>query len=178
MKIDDAFLDVLINPKNEKERGDLSGDLTEQLEREFVASTRKMIEKDLKVIQLNAQQYSDVYWAVCESVKEDAVESELIKIGTRVRIKNGTLCADWYKNRFVSAGPNTKKKVFSTHIKKGKGYRYAMHHFSREPEWCKQAVSHVEAKYALHRQRAAVLSSIKRSLNEYEKLLNEAYSDD
>lgn len=47
-----------------------------------------------------------------------------------------------------------------------------MANFAKEPEWAKQVIQEVEDQYALHRQRAAVLSDIKRSLAEYEKLLD------
>lgn len=158
------------------ERSDFGIEAVEREEREFVAKVRDPISHLLQVIALSARQSGDIYWVTNKMTREEGLPEEQCRVGTRVRLVNGNLVAEWYRNRFITDPAASKKTVLSTHLKKGKGFKYSMANFAKEPEWAKQVIQEVEDQYALHRQRAAVLSDIKRSLNEYEKLLEKTYS--
>ncbi|MCV5959036.1 hypothetical protein OFO30_26995, partial [Escherichia coli] len=100
------------------------------------------------------------------------------RVGTRVRILGVSLVAEWYRNRFVEQVPGQKKRVLSTHIKKGRGHAYSMSHFKKEPVWAQELIQQVETRYAVLRQRATALAKIRRALNEYERQLNKTHSDE
>ncbi|WP_353615153.1 conjugative transfer protein MobI(A/C), partial [Shigella sp. FC1967] len=60
--------------------------------------------------------------------------------------------------RFVEQVPGQKKRVLSTHIKKGRGHAYSMSHFKKEPAWAQELIQQVETRYAVLRQRATALA--------------------
>ncbi len=116
----------------------------------------------------------DYYWEGNESAREEGVAEELSFVGTRVRILNGSLQMEWFRNR-TRPDQGAGKQVFSTHLKKGKGYRYSDSLFKKEPKWARDAIKEVEDRYELLRRRAAILSSMRKNLRDYEQLLNECF---
>lgn len=126
MAISDDVLEKLNNPSEAEARAEFGIDALEQDDREYVSVLRKLTERQLSVIELTARQQSDYFWATNTIMQNEGSPDEQCRIGTRVRIVNGTFQATWYRNRFVDAGPNaTKKTVLSTHLKKGKGFNTA-----------------------------------------------------
>ena len=95
-------------------------------------------------------------------------------MGTRVRILNGSLQMEWFRNR-TRPDQGAGKQVFSTHLKKGKGYRYSDSLFKKEPKWARDAIKLVEDRYELLRKRAAILSAMRKNLRDYEQLLDECF---
>jgi len=67
-------------------------------------------------------------------------------------------------------------KVFSTYLRKGTAFRYPKHYFRKEPLWAQEVTEVVENRYVLLRQRVSVLSKIRRALAEYERFVNQCYS--
>ncbi|RIJ70381.1 hypothetical protein D1505_24945 [Escherichia coli] len=168
----------LLDPKLEEERSEITEDLLEAEGREFVAEVRSKLNHALAVLAVEAQQEADMYWSAHKSAREEASEDEQGRVGTRVRILGVSLVAEWYRNRFVEQVPGQKKRVLSTHIKKGRGYAYSMSHFKKEPAWAQELIQEVETRYAALRQRATAIAKIRRALNEYERLLNKTHSDE
>ncbi|ATW34791.1 hypothetical protein BJP43_10360 (plasmid) [Candidatus Williamhamiltonella defendens] len=168
----------LLDPKLEEERSEITEDLLEAESRKFVAEVRSKIDHALAVLAVEAQQEADMYWNAHKSAREEASEVEQGRVGTRVRILGVSLVAEWYRNRFVEQVPGQKKRVLSTHIKKGRGHAYSMTHFKKEPAWAKELIQQVERRYATLRQRATALAKIRRALNEYERLLNKTHNDE
>src|SRR5699024_4958824 len=104
----------LLEPGKEDERAQVSIEELERAGREFVATLYARLNNELAAITVEAQQQADIYWAAHRSAREDTKE-ERQRIGTRVRLLNNSLVAEWYKNRFIKpeiAGGN--KRVFST----------------------------------------------------------------
>jgi hypothetical protein len=174
----ERWLDLL-DPKLEEERSEITEDLLEAEGREFVAEVRSKLDHALAVLAVEAQQEADMYWNAHKSAREEASEDEQGRVGTRVaRILGVSLVAEWYRNRFVEQVPGQKKRVLSTHIKKGRGHAYSMSHFKKEPVWAQELIQQVETRYAVLRQRATALAKIRRALNEYERQLNKTHSDE
>ena len=169
----------LLEPSLVDERSEITSDVLSVERERFVTEVRSQIERALAVLAVEAQQEADMYWASHNLAREDASEDEQGRIGTRVRIiGKGSLSAEWYRNRFVSAAPNEKKLVFSTYIKKGKNLKYSMTNFKNEPQWARELIEQVESRYVMFRKRAAAISKVRRALCEYEKLLNRTHSDE
>ncbi|EFB1672062.1 hypothetical protein FJQ34_06965 [Escherichia coli] len=173
----ERWLDLL-DPKLEEKRSEITEDLLEEEGREFVAEIRSKLDHALAVLAVEAQQEADMYWNAHKSAREEASANEQGRVGTRVRILGVSLVAEWYRNRFVEQVPGQKKRVLSTHIKKGRGHAYSMSHFKKEPAWAQELIQQVEGRYAVLRQRASALAKMRRALNEYERLLNKTHSDE
>jgi hypothetical protein len=163
--------------EKEEERSRVPMENLEAEGRAFIAELRARIEKELVVTAVGAQRQADMYWAANKSAREEAGADEQGRAGTRVRIVDSTLVAEWYKNRFIKLQPGGKKKrVFSTYLKKGAALRYPKHYFKEEPQWARAVIELVETRYVLMRQRANVLAKMRRALAEYERLIDKCYS--
>jgi hypothetical protein len=168
------WLDLLEQGK-EGERAQVSIEDLEKAARDFVAILQAQLDKEFTVIAVEAQQQADMYWATHRSAREDTKEKKQ-RIGTRVRLLNNSLVAEWYQNRFVKPEPGgERKRVFSTYLKKGGAFRYPKHYFKKEPQWSQEVIELVENRYVLLRQRANVLAKIRRALAEYERLVDKCY---
>lgn len=165
--------------EKEEERGQLSIEDIKQEAREFIDDLRRRLDKELVVLAVEAQQQADMYWAANKSAREEAGPDEQGRVGTRVRLLHNSLVAEWYRNRFVkpelSGVSGGKMKVFSTYLRKGTAFRYPKHYFKKEPLWAQEVIELVENRYVLLRQRANVLSKIRRALAEYERLVDKYY---
>ena len=89
-------------------------------------------------------------------------------VGTRIRRNNRTLQLEWFKNRTRSdRGASKPKKLFSTYLKKGKGFRYSDQTFKKESQWAQEKIKITEDAYALLRRSTALLTSVKKILHYY-----------
>lgn len=174
--------DELLDPKHEDERAFLPYEDIEVESRAFVAAIQAMIDRELVVTAVDARKASDAFWDANRSAREEGVASEQGRYGTRVRLINNSLVAEWYLNRFFDNAPGSgaasKKRVFSTHIEKGRGFRYPRNSFGQAKSWEKEIIEVVENRYELLRRRSQVLSKLRRSLREYERLLDKCYKGD
>lgn len=168
----------LLDPKLEEERSEITADQLEAEGRKFVSEVRTQVDHALAVLAVEAQKEADMYWSAHKIAREEASEDEQGRVGTRVRIIGVSLVAEWYRNRFVERVPGQKKRVLSTHIKKGRGHAYSMSHFKKEPAWAQELIQQVESRYAMIRQRAAALAKVRRALNEYERLTKKTHCDE
>lgn len=148
--------------------------MLEKESREFIRTARTLLEHELLVSAVDARKQADYYWEGNVSAREDGVAEELSFVGTRVRILNGSLQMEWFRNR-TRPDQGAGKQVFSTHLKKGKGYRYSDSLFKKEPKWARDAIKLVEDRYELLRKRAAILSAMRKNLRDYERLLDECF---
>lgn len=136
----------------------------------FVTEQLRLIDIELRSIVVEASRESDIYWATTVASRDDYKGWEsFCRIGTRVVFKDGTFSAEWFKNRYVTQdeGP---KKVYSTYLRKGKGFAYPAYSFTREPGWVREQVRITDAKYARLRERAAALTTMRRALRVYASL--------
>lgn len=166
----------LIDPKLEDDRSMVSYEDIEVESRKFAAAVRDLIDNELIVSAVDARKASDAFWESNRSARVDGGPDEQGRFGTRVRIINNSLVAEWYINRFVGNGAeDTRKRVFSTHIEKGDGFRYPKRKFAKATDWEKKIIESVENRYELLRRRSQVLSKLRRALGEYERLLDKCY---
>lgn len=156
------------------ERDEFKESKLEEESREFIRNTRTLLEHELLVNAVDARKQADYYWEANESAREEGVAEDLSFVGTRVRIINGSLQMEWFRNR-TRPDQGAGKQVFSTHLKKGKGFRYSESLFKKEPKWAREAITVVENRYELVRKRTAILSAIRKNLRDYEQLLNECF---
>lgn len=167
-------LTQMLHRDAEDERFVFTEPMLEKESREFLCTARALLEHELLVSAVDARKQADYYWEANESAREDGIAEELSFVGTRVRILNGSLQMEWFRNR-TRPDQGEGKQVFSTHLKKGKGFRYSDALFKKEPEWARKAIAQVENRYELLRRRAAILSAIKKNLRDYERLVNECF---
>lgn len=156
------------------EKGGSTQEIDAQAEaKEFVRLTMSEVEREVALLAVDAQQTATAFWSVATEGRTDTPKDQRSYLGTRVRIINGSLNIEWYRNA-VSIHPGGEvKSVISHRIKKGTDYAYPKTTFSKEPEWIKEVVEIAEKRYARIRERAAILTKIKRSLREYSKLIEE-----
>lgn len=145
----------------------------EQESREFLCTVRSAIEHELLVTAVVGRDVADSWWTLSRHSMTMS-ETEPTYLGTRVRIKNGSLQCEWFRNSVRSEG--SSKQVFSRYLPKGKGFRYPSHRFKKEPAWARELVEIVESDYEIVRKRASILSSITRALREYEALINKTFT--
>jgi len=143
----------------------------EKFARDFVATMRTHVHDEVERLVQTANEHADLYWSILKEARSNPAEHDPCSIGTRVRLKDLTLSAEWYRNRF-SRDSHGATRMYSEYIRKGTGSRYSMTAFKREPLWARQVIEMVENRYANLRQRSEVLGKINRALNEYEKLLD------
>lgn len=137
----------------------------------FVAEQLRLIDIELRSIVVEASRESDIYWATTLTSRDDYKGWEnFCRIGTRVVFRKGTFSAEWFKNRYVSKGEGLPKDVFSTYLRKGKGFSCPASNFKSEPKWVQEQVAITDAKYARLREKAALLTSMRRALRVYERL--------
>lgn len=169
-------LKQMLNRDAENERFVFTESILEAESREFIRTVKTVLEHELLVSAVDARKQADYYWEGNESAREEGLAEDLSFVGTRVRILNGSLQMEWFRNR-VRPDQGAGKQVFSTHLKKGNGYRYSDTYFKKEPKWARDAIKLVEDRYELLRRRTAILSAMKKNLRDYEKLLDRCFPD-
>lgn len=134
----------------------------------FVTNQLSLIDRELQLIAIEAHVACDKFWDFINATRADYEGYESItRIGTRIRVKDRSLIAEWYRNRFAPGEEGAPKKVYSTYIRKGKGYSYPLYAFSNEPKWVRDQVAITEREYARLREKAARLSKIRSAVMEY-----------
>jgi hypothetical protein len=138
-----------------------------------LAQMKALAEEALQRLVVEAQKEADDFWAENQYQRAQGSKEEQGKFGTRVRLINHSLQATWYRNRFI------RKKPYSVHIRKGRQtMRYPESAFAQANAWEKILIKLIEDRYALLRQRSAVLSRLRALLAEYERLLRESFARD
>lgn len=169
-------LQRLIEREFEDERFLFTDKMLEAESRGFVSTLDELVQNEILVVALDARKQADSYWEASLSAREDGDPNNYCYVGTRVRFLRGTLQFEWFKNRTKPGeGEGKPRKVYSTYIPKGSGYRYSRALFKKEPEWAQEEINTVEDRYALLRKRSALLSAIKKNLREYNKVVNKCF---
>lgn len=139
----------------------------------FIESVREMVTRETCVMGVRASRKSDFFWYAQEAAQEDGKPEEQCYMGTRVRLRNGTLSLDWYRNKFstVTAQKGRQKKVFSTHIRKSTKQGHGNELLKGQPAWAVDIIGEVEKEYQRIRKQTEVLGKMKRLLRDYEALL-------
>ena len=129
-----------------------------------------LLDRQLSSLVVEGQWHSNNYWdEVGHLLEEDS--SWLCCVGTRVRLLNGTFAAVWYRNRFVRQGDG-KSRVYSTQIRKGQGLHYSMSSFRGKHDGpFREIIEITERRYRVLRERAALITSQRRSLRSQERLI-------
>jgi len=163
---------ALLQAQDAHLRDDLQAAALDAESQKALQAVHSCFEKESAKIGVLAQKYADVFWSAIKESRKTVGKKEQCMIGTRVRMvgDSSSLAAEWYRNRF-STSKSGQSRIYSEYIRKGKGHRYSMVAFRREPYWARQVIEMVEDRYAVLRQRAEALGKIKRALAEYENLL-------
>ncbi len=140
---------------------------------EFVRVALLEIESEIALLAVDAQQTATAFWTVAKEGRNSVSKDQRSYLGTRVRLISGSLSIEWYRNG-VSLGPDGKvKNLISKRIRKGMSFAYPKGSFDSEPQWIREVVIEAEKRYACIRERAAILSQMKRSLKRYAKLIDQ-----
>ena len=137
----------------------------------YVRTAIAEVEREVALLAAEAQQIASAFWGLAISARKDIPDGKRSYLGTRVRMINGTLSIEWYRNGISFNSDGTVKSVLSKRINKGLGCSYSKSAFAKEPEWIKESVEIAEKRYSKIRERAAMLTKIKRNLRAYEKLI-------
>lgn len=154
----------------EKDRSDLDIDAPTEA-RIYVRTAISEVEREVALLAAEAQQTATAFWSLAISARKDVPDNKRSFLGTRVRMIKGTLSIEWYRNGVSFNADGTVKSVLSKRINKGTSCSYPKSAFSKEPEWIKESVEIAEKRYSKIRERAAILTRIKRNLRAYEKLI-------
>jgi hypothetical protein len=147
----------------------------------FVQSVRHSTLQEIHSLSIQGKCNANLFYQTQLAAREEGGPDEQSYLGTRARVKGGSLCLEWYRNRFriVQTPRGAKKKVFSQYIPKNRADGYTSATFSKEPQWARDVAAEVEGEYQKLRKRGEILGKIKRLLGEYEKLVeNNHYDDD
>jgi len=166
---------ALLQAQDAHLRDELQASALDADSQKALQAVHSCFEEENAKIGVLAQKYADVFWSAVKESRKTVGKKEQCMIGTRVRLtgESSSLTAEWYRNRF-STSKSGQSRIYSEYIKKGTGHRYSMTAFRREPYWARQVIEMVEDRYAVLRQRAEILGKIRRSLSEYERLLESA----
>lgn len=137
----------------------------------YVRTAIAEVEREVALLAAEAQQTATAFWALAISSRKNTPEGQRSYLGTRVRMIKGTLSIEWYRNGVSFNVDGTVKSVLSRRINKGTDFSYPKSAFAREPEWIKETIEIAEKRYSKIRERAAILTKIKRNLRAYEKLI-------
>ncbi|TFI47031.1 hypothetical protein E4O93_14760 [Diaphorobacter sp. DS2] len=141
--------------------------------RGFVQLALQEIEREVALLAAEAQQTSTDFWIAVREGRAELPKDQRTYIGTRVRLVNGSLSIEWYRNAVSINSTGGVKNVISRRIKKGTSYTYPKTAFEKEPQWVREVIDAAEKRYACIRERAAILTQIKRELRKYEKLIED-----
>lgn len=137
----------------------------------YVRTALAEVEREVALLAAEAQQTATAFWSFAIDARKDSPEGKRSYLGTRVRIIKGSLSIEWYRNGVSFNADGTVKSVLSKRINKGTDFSYPKSSFAKEPEWIKESVEIAEKRYSKIRERAAILTKIKRNLRAYEKLI-------
>jgi hypothetical protein len=137
----------------------------------YVRTAMAEVEREVALLAAEAQQVASAFWSLAISARKDVPGDKRSFLGTRVRMIKGTLSIEWYRNGVSFNVDGTVKSVLSKRINKGISCSYPKSAFTKEPEWIKESVEIAENKYSKIRERAAILTKIKRNLRAYDKLI-------
>ncbi|MBB3105470.1 hypothetical protein FHR87_003913 [Azomonas macrocytogenes] len=143
----------------------------------FVRSVQQLIEHELRICALDAMKASDAFWQYNIAMRDEAEDQG--RVGTRTRIKNNSIQCEWYINTFFNdrnAPADAKKRVLSTYLEKGAGFRYPKSRFQKARHWELNVIERVEDRYELVRMRSQALAKLRRALAEYERLVERSYN--
>lgn len=135
----------------------------------FARQASEQIDRQVLVLALQAQLTASAFWSATEAFRSLPEKTERSFLGCRVRVVNGSLSIEWYRNAIFKPPGAQSKRVLSSYIKKGAGTRYPKTSFAKEPEWAKKLVELAEDDFQAIRERAAALTKMRRALREFEK---------
>ncbi|KZL24221.1 conjugative transfer protein MobI(A/C) [Pseudovibrio sp. Ad37] len=126
------------------------------------------LDAELRAILIEGQAEADWFWKTHAAARKEK-DAELATFGTRVRlVQKTTFSAEWFKNRYMKvAGGSTR--VFSTYMSKPKGFKHNMNSFRAALDWELDLIEIIEPRYALLRERAAALTTIRKTVKAIEK---------
>lgn len=136
------------------------------LENTSIELIGKLIDEELNRIVKEANGWANWYWT---NVKVDREENNVYaRFGTRVRCVNGNFQALWYTNTFFKDSSG-KGRTLSTHLSKGKSFKYTKGTFKNALDFEKDLIFKTEEEYAKLRERYDYLSKLRRAYNTYIK---------
>lgn len=162
--------------KEQNEINTLTTQDAEEINKICLDMMKKIAEIEFKVLTFQALKEANLFWQTNQSAMDDG--DDMCFFGTRVRVQNNSLSAEWYNNYFHKPGGNSPlaenktASVFSKYIKKGNKDGYSLSQFNNAPDWAKEVISIVENNYVQIRERSALLSKFRRWIKDYEKKIS------
>ncbi len=127
------------------------------------------VEARLEELTERAALLADEYWAHNTHAQQTRPISEWGKHGVRARRRKHSISIDWSRVHFY--GPKGNRKPRSVYIPRGpRSYRYNMGAFRDAPDWERELIEQLEAKFALIRQEVAALKELLKVYGTYQRV--------
>ena len=116
----------------------------------------------LREIESNAQWMIDEFWQENEE-RRGTTDAGVLGVRIRREASSKWFRIVWYHNRFVRTGDGAgKKRVLSTEIPKGSGYRYHPNKFKKGKPWEEVLAIEMEGIFSQMRRAQDILKDIER----------------
>lgn len=142
-----------------------------------LAQVEHFTDQEPYLLEFLASCYANNFWRIHRSYK-DTIPGHF---ACRVRNRNNAFEAAWHHNWYMSENQmaqrhNKKYRVRSTHIRKGKGFRYPKGRFSKaNKEWESDLIDYTEDGFALVREIRHEILAIKKKAQTCTKRLHKLH---
>lgn len=142
-----------------------------------LAQVEHFTDQEPYLLEFLASCYANNFWRIHRSYKD----TNPGHFACRVRNRDNAFEAAWHHNWYMSENQmaqrhNKKHRVRSTHIRKGKGFRYPPSRFSKaNAEWESDLIEYTEDAFALIREVRHEILSIKKKAKTCTKRLHKLH---
>lgn len=149
----------------------------EEQNREWLEKTLEELESKVEGLRVEAKRVIDEYWAFHLTQNEKMALKERSVLGTRVKVTDGNMAIEWYRNQYVPKKGGGWQPL-SKYIRRGKGNRYATRTLAAwAKDWELSLVLETEDRLAEIREQYACLSKTRFYLRKWLKILDKQDSE-
>jgi hypothetical protein len=129
------------------------------LDKLIVALILRLVDQRLAALVQQARQLTDSVWATHLQENRHRPRSAWGRVLVRARLHHGTIAIEWFIQRTSRAIDATsgRRRVFSEHLRKGRGYRYPLSAFKPYArDWELPLIETCEERFAELRRQGAL----------------------
>lgn len=141
-----------------------------ELAEQTVANLEEQIERLNALNILQAKETCEYFWMVTR--RDQELNKQFPKLGSRVRVLKNTLSIIWYYSPFTLKLPSESKKLWvSKHISKPAGKcRYSTASLSKCYPWEKENINDAENDYEIMRRRQLLITEARSRIKKLKEL--------
>ncbi len=143
-----------------------------------IQQLEQLLEHEFYAAAAHARLICDAYWSNMQDELASGAEDATLQ--TRVRVIDGTLQAVWMRATGPARSGPSKGRYYAKQLPKGTASNnpnYSKATFTRCPSWEKELAEYVEGHYAKQRERAMILTQMRRLMRRYKKVVDQSYED-